>query len=252
MVLISKTISDATQASPIVITTTAAHMLTTGDEVQIIDTAGMVEINDRWYSVTVLTTTTFSIPIDGTSYTTWSSGGTVKSASYSLNEDAEDMIRTNATKSKITVGDSASDNISEIKLDKIRSMVYQRVKGKLYNSFTSSDVIPSNMATENPVRYAEAKIVTGEYLKFMFGNNELTYKIAQILIQEGYDELQMVANGSIQLFDIDGEIITPTNLPSSNITASFTLKPISPKENGASQDISSLSGFGPDDEFYNL
>jgi hypothetical protein len=79
-------ISGATAASPVVITTSAVHGLTTGDRVSINKVLGMVELNApsrNPYKVTVLSTTTFSLQdisgndIDGSSFTAYSSGGQV-------------------------------------------------------------------------------------------------------------------------------------------------------------------------------
>ena len=79
-------ISGATAADPVVITTSAAHGLSSGDRVQINKVLGMTELNSparNPYQVTVLSTTTFSLQdiygndIDGSSFTAYSSGGQV-------------------------------------------------------------------------------------------------------------------------------------------------------------------------------
>ncbi|HLA65028.1 MAG TPA: hypothetical protein VK600_00435 [Candidatus Saccharimonadales bacterium] len=61
----SKTISGNTAASPTVVTTTAAHGLVTGDTVLISGSNSTPLIDGTW-TVTVLTTTTFSIPVNVT------------------------------------------------------------------------------------------------------------------------------------------------------------------------------------------
>lgn len=65
-----------TKANPGVVTTKAAHKLKTGQSVRLPGVGGMTELTAR-YIVTVLTATTFSIGIDTTAYTTYTSGGTV-------------------------------------------------------------------------------------------------------------------------------------------------------------------------------
>lgn len=71
-------ISNITKANPGVITTSSAHGLVTGDEVQVKGGGGgMTELSDVWVTVTVLTTTTFSIGINTTSYTAYSTGGAI-------------------------------------------------------------------------------------------------------------------------------------------------------------------------------
>lgn len=76
------TITGATQADPVVITTSAAHGYSNDDEVFITGVAGMTEINDRWFVVNNVTATTFELrtihgtDVDGTGYTAYTSGGT--------------------------------------------------------------------------------------------------------------------------------------------------------------------------------
>lgn len=72
-----KTITAATQASPVVITA-AAHGFSNGNIVAIYSVAGMIELNGRTYTVANKTTDTFELSgVDGTGYTAYSSGGKV-------------------------------------------------------------------------------------------------------------------------------------------------------------------------------
>lgn len=72
----AKTITGATSANPIVITA-ASHGYSDGDRVTIDDVGGMTEINGRDFVIDVLTSNTFSLlDENGTSYTTYTSGGT--------------------------------------------------------------------------------------------------------------------------------------------------------------------------------
>jgi hypothetical protein len=79
----TSSITGATSADPVVVTTSAAHNLSSNDEVYLTGVGGMTELNGRNFLVTVLTTTTFSIQtldgddVDGTGYTAYTSGGTV-------------------------------------------------------------------------------------------------------------------------------------------------------------------------------
>lgn len=73
-----KTIAGATQESPVEITTTYDHGYATGDEVYIELVGGMIEINRRWFTVTVTDTDAFTLDSeDGTGHTAYTSGGTV-------------------------------------------------------------------------------------------------------------------------------------------------------------------------------
>lgn len=77
----SKAISGATKADPVVVTATG-HGLSNGDEVFISSVGGMTEINGRNYKIANKTTNTFELQdlfgndIDGTGFTTYTSGGT--------------------------------------------------------------------------------------------------------------------------------------------------------------------------------
>jgi hypothetical protein len=75
------TITGATQANPVVVTTSAPHGYSVGDEIIISGVAGMTELNNKRYRLSAVAATTFDLedldgnPIDGTSFTAYSSGG---------------------------------------------------------------------------------------------------------------------------------------------------------------------------------
>ncbi len=75
------TITGATQADPVVITTSAAHGWSNGDEVFINSVVGMTELNGKSYLVANIAATTAEltdvdgVDIDGTGFTAYSSGG---------------------------------------------------------------------------------------------------------------------------------------------------------------------------------
>lgn len=72
----SKAISGITQANPAVVTTSLSHGYSTGNVVHIRDVAGMTEVNNRSYTITVLSATTFELGgEDSTGYTAYTSGG---------------------------------------------------------------------------------------------------------------------------------------------------------------------------------
>jgi hypothetical protein len=77
------TITGATQANPVVVTTSAAHGYSNGDTVIIQNVAGMTELNGRRFLAANVTATTFELTdlfgtnIDGTGFTAYTSGGTV-------------------------------------------------------------------------------------------------------------------------------------------------------------------------------
>ena len=78
------TITGATQADPVVITTSAAHGWSNGDEIAINSIVGMTELNAKFYLVANITATTAELTdidgddVDGTGFTAYSSGGTAE------------------------------------------------------------------------------------------------------------------------------------------------------------------------------
>lgn len=81
-------ITAVSKASPAVVTTEEAHGLTNGDTVKIMDMrAGMTELDNVQTTITSVTTTTFQLDnIDSSSFTTYTSGGTVYPVSVALLE----------------------------------------------------------------------------------------------------------------------------------------------------------------------
>lgn len=71
---LAKNITDITKDDPCEITA-VAHGYTTGDEVLITDIVGMVELNNLHFTVIVIDTDTFTIGVDSTGYTEYTSGG---------------------------------------------------------------------------------------------------------------------------------------------------------------------------------
>ena len=72
-----KTITAATKANPVVVTS-AAHGFANDDVVAIRDVVGMVELNGRKFTVKNKTTDTFELSgVDGSAYTSYTSGGKV-------------------------------------------------------------------------------------------------------------------------------------------------------------------------------
>lgn len=73
------TVTGVTQANPGVVTTSSAHAYITGQIVTHTGIVGMTELNGLAVTITVLTTTTYDVGIDTTSFTAYSSGGTATS-----------------------------------------------------------------------------------------------------------------------------------------------------------------------------
>ncbi|MFL6580220.1 MAG: DUF6701 domain-containing protein [Burkholderiales bacterium] len=71
------TINAITRANPGQVTTSVAHGFATGQKVYITGAGGMTQINGQSVTVTVLSATSFTVGIDTSAYSVYTSGGTV-------------------------------------------------------------------------------------------------------------------------------------------------------------------------------
>lgn len=101
-----------TQANPGVITTQAAHKLKDGQSVRLPGVGGMTELTAR-YTVTVIDSTSFSIGVDTTGYTTYTSGGYVAfvSITSTLGDDGQLILGTTGGDVQIYIKDAATDTM---------------------------------------------------------------------------------------------------------------------------------------------
>lgn len=102
-----------TKANPGVVTTKAAHKLATGQSVRLPGVGGMTELTAR-YTVTVLTSTTFSIGVNTTAYTTYTSGGTVAfvSLTSTLSDDGQLILGGAAGTVEMYIKDAVTNLLS--------------------------------------------------------------------------------------------------------------------------------------------
>ena len=74
----SASITAITQANPGVVTTGASHGFSNGDKIWIKNVVGMVEVNNRLFTISNVAATTFELDVNTTSFTAYSSGGTAE------------------------------------------------------------------------------------------------------------------------------------------------------------------------------
>lgn len=88
----SSTITGATQANPVQITTSTAHGRTTGDMIQIESVVGMTQLNNRLYTITIVDPTHYTLDgIDGTAYTAYGSAGTATNGAFYIAKTSKAM-----------------------------------------------------------------------------------------------------------------------------------------------------------------
>jgi len=102
-----------TKANPGVVTTEGDHKLVIGQSVVLPGVGGMTELNSR-YTVTVISPRTFSIGVDTTAFTTYTSGGTVAFASLTstLGADGQLILGTTGGDIQIYILDSVTNLLS--------------------------------------------------------------------------------------------------------------------------------------------
>ena len=75
-------ISAISQADPGEVTCSAAHGYSTGDIINIEDVEGMTEVNDGYYTITKVNATKFTIGVDTSGYTAYTTGGKTYKRTY--------------------------------------------------------------------------------------------------------------------------------------------------------------------------
>lgn len=84
-------ITGATAANPVVITTSATHSIDNGDTVYIEGVGGMTEINQLRFTAASVANTTLELSgVNGTAYTTYTSGGYIQGAGALIYTDETD------------------------------------------------------------------------------------------------------------------------------------------------------------------
>jgi hypothetical protein len=81
---LSGSITGITQASPGEVTTGSNHLLQTNQYVTLTGVGGMIEVNNKTYNITVTAANKFTIGVDTTDYTTYTTGGTWETDDTSL------------------------------------------------------------------------------------------------------------------------------------------------------------------------
>lgn len=98
-----RTITGITKANPGVVTTSAAHGYQTGDRILFTGVAGMIEVNNLAYTITVVSPTTFSIvDTSGGGFTPYTSGGTTTPI----------LLSRDINIANVTVADSTTNGVS--------------------------------------------------------------------------------------------------------------------------------------------
>ena len=114
---VTATISGATQANPVVVTSASAHGFYEGQPITITGVVGMTQLNGNEYYVNIATSTSFALysdsalstTVNGTGFGAWSSGGTATGGAV-----AAEVGNFVFTGSNIDTGDSSSISVTPL------------------------------------------------------------------------------------------------------------------------------------------
>jgi uncharacterized protein (TIGR02217 family) len=96
----TKTVSGITQAADGEVTTSAAHGFATGDKIKLTGVGGMTQVNGNYYTITVTATDKFTLGVNTSAYTAYTSGGSA--IKYGITQT--NPVRVNATAHGYTNG----------------------------------------------------------------------------------------------------------------------------------------------------
>jgi hypothetical protein len=150
----------ASQANPCVVTTSGAHGLVIGDEVNIKSVVGMTELNDRRYRVgTVPTTTTLTlndtsmVPVDSRNYSGYDSGGVLGTAFI--------KITNGATEPNNVISWTAADGVSLYHVYRDDNGTFGFIGSTEVTSFTDKNI--DTELTDTPPRVRNPFLQAGYY-----------------------------------------------------------------------------------------
>ena len=114
---VTATISGATQANPVVVTSASAHGFYEGQPITITGVVGMTQLNGNEYYINIATSTSFALysdsalstTVNGTGFGAWSSGGTATGGAV-----AAEVGNFVFTGSNIDTGDSSSISVTPL------------------------------------------------------------------------------------------------------------------------------------------
>lgn len=166
-------ISNATQANPCQITS-SNNGLSTGDTIYIYNVEGMTELNNQYFTVTVVDSNNFTIGIDSTSYNAYTGGGTwaLTPVQFSFTLPAPFLPTTvtiggtDITGYTFTVSDDGEGNLQLITPNAVTSVPAQ----------TTNPAVPGmyNINTGNPGLNNVLNVGTVNYVS---GNIFFTYSL---------------------------------------------------------------------------
>jgi hypothetical protein len=154
----SETITGITAADPPVVTTSAPHGYSNGDEVEINSVGGMTEVNGRRFLVNNVAASTFEltdtlgIDIDGTGFTAYTSGGVSNLTFYRVTNSAVTIDN--------TVSWAATAGASKYAVYRETNGIFGLLGETETTSFEDDNIAPDTVF--NPPKYIEVFFFAGD------------------------------------------------------------------------------------------
>jgi uncharacterized protein (TIGR02217 family) len=200
---VAKTITGITQANPGVVTATG-HTFTTGDRITHSGIVGMTQLNGVTATVTVIDANTYSLGIDTTAYTAYSSGGTATRYGIAqtnpvwVHADAHTFVNGDLVKLETVGGMTQVNNLYFTVANKTtKGFELSGINGTGYTAYTSgASAIKYGITQTNPVRVYSA--AHGR------ANGSLAYLSGVVGMTQVNGLTFTVANAATDYFDLSG------------------------------------------------
>lgn len=143
----TKAISAITKANPGQVTA-VGHGFSTGDKIKLTSVGGMAEVNNLYFTITVVDADNFTIGVNTTSYTTYTSGGSA--IKYGITQTSPVRVNSNAhgfTNGQIIYLDNATgmttvnDTAYTVANAQTNYFELSAVDGSAYPAYTGSGVV---------------------------------------------------------------------------------------------------------------
>jgi hypothetical protein len=208
----TKNITNITQANPAVVTV-ASHGYTNGTDVWINSVGGMTELNGRRFRIANVTTNTFELSgVDSTSYTTYTSGGTVASVYEIASPFTESMLYDIQFTQSADVMYIVQETLEPRKLSRTGHTSWtlstvEFINGPYLDDNDTSTTFTSSTNTVGASRTLTASSITGINDGVGFKSSDVGRLVRMV---DGYGVITAFTSTTIVTWEIKLDIVTAT------------------------------------------
>ena len=208
----TKNITNITQANPAVVTV-ASHGYTNGTDVWINSVGGMTQLNGRRFRIANVTTNTFELSgVDSTSYTTYTSGGTVASVYEIASPFTESMLYDIQFTQSADVMYIVQETLEPRKLSRTGHTSWtlstvEFINGPYLDDNDTSTTFTSSTNTVGASRTLTASSITGINDGVGFKSSDVGRLVRMV---DGYGVITAFTSTTIVTWEIKLDIVTAT------------------------------------------